>query len=769
MKKVTIDFETRSLVQFVKGKTAQTSQDRYAEDPSTEVLFLAVKCGKQRTRWWAPSWVTEAFSDNILFPDRINEERLTELASNPDIVFEAHNAPFEIAIWDHIMHRRLGLPNIPVERWRCSAAKAATHGLPRGLAGATEAMGLPIQKDQGGHALMMQMCKPLTPLKQQYVDLAEKLDLPLAAVRAMCASKDMKDRWFSGEHDKELVRWKDDKDSLIRLGEYCIQDVDAEHALSTRLHDIPEREQKVWVLDQKINGRGLPVDLEACKAFIEFTQLAQKKLAKQFKEATDGVVDTPKCNVAFANWLRANGVECKGVAKPEVERMLGLSSLPPNCRTALELAFKANKSSVAKYDALLRGVSSDGRIRGTMLYHGASTGREAGKLFQPQNLPRGDFSAIDLCIQMVKARMFEEVEALFGDAMHVASTCIRGMVSLWEKHEEDFICADYSAVEGRVLAWLAGEDTTLDIYREGKNPYCAVASDCFGVPYQEIFDGYENGDAEMTDLRHKGKTGDLACGFGGGQGAVLRFAKGMPKSDRIDLVKRWRESHPKTKKFWYDLSGAAANAMQQPGRAFTVGKLAYMYDKSYGFLMCKLPSGRKLYYANPELIVSDIGPGAEARKALVTPGVKFRFSDMTIWADDMDRIHLKSDGEDVRIFPRESIGVSPLWEKRDNKVVRAWTVDADTKKWAQRDLSHLILSENGTQAVARDLLIQCAFVNLEEAGYPVILQVHDEAMAQVKKGFGSVEEFEQLMCNLPSWADGLPIAAKGWRGNRFKK
>jgi len=748
-----MDFETRSLVDLTK-----TTTDRYAEDPSTEVLCLAIKREGEPTKWWVPPTVREKLDHGSDIPNEIFSAFLAEMVLEADII-EAHNAGFETALWHHVMVKRHGFPEIPADKWRCSAAKAAMHSLPRSLAGAADALKLEVHKSKEGKALMMSMCRPRPPLQAQYKAFAEKYDISLEQAKLEHKSADMKKRWYLAPGDKELIRWKEDADSLTKLIEYCIQDVESEHALSTRLKNLPEAELKIWQLTEEINNRGLPVDLEAVDAMMDMVHFTQEEIFEEFRLLTGGEVDSPSCYVGFANWVRSQGVPCSGVSKGAIEELLERPDLPSHVRAALRIAQDANKSSTAKYAALKRGCSSDSRIRGTLLYHGAGTGRWTGKLFQPQNLPRGSFSDVDDCIDAVVDRDFDYVDMMWGSKMDAASTCIRGMIKASDGHE--LIAADFSAIEGRVIAWLAGEESELDIYRAGKDPYVAVAASAFGTPYSEIMEALDKEEAWAKDMRFKGKTGCLACGFGGGKNAVKRFAPDMPLAEAADLVRRWREAHPKTKQFWYDLTDAASSAIRFPNKTFLAGKIQFHYRPQYGFLMCKLPSGRILYYADPECHKELVGSKVAARKAMAAPGSKHYFAGATYWVEG-GQLMMEENGEEPK-----AVSMEDLWE-RESYQIRAWTVDSVTKRWVKRDLSHVTLSNNVTQATARDLMTH-GLLNTEGAGYRTIFSVHDEVIAEVLIGFGSVKEFEDLLCDLPPWAEGLPIKAEGWRAKRFKK
>ena len=352
--KLTIDFESRSRCDI-----RACGPWVYAEHPSTEILCLAAKVDND-----PPGiYVTEdfgLFSRSIL---QYVSDDIVDLIEKVDII-EAHNAEFETAMWHHICHRRWGWPDLPLEKMRCSAAKAATCALPRDLDGACRALGLPVQKDRAGHALMMKMCKPRKPTKNNPNE------------------------------------WVEDAESLIRLFRYCLQDVEAEHALSEALPDLSEQELAVWRLDQKINRRGVYVDMPAVDGMIAMTEEWKAMLIDEIIALSDGVVTSGSQIARILDVLGQEGMDAEDLTKGTVLEMLA-GDLSPKARRMLEIRQSLGKSSVSKYRALRSSVNSDSRARGLLMYHAASTGRWGGKRFQPQNLPRECVADVDLLFDVV--------------------------------------------------------------------------------------------------------------------------------------------------------------------------------------------------------------------------------------------------------------------------------------------------------------------------------------------------------------------------------
>lgn len=650
--KLTIDFETRSTCDLKKHGAWV-----YSEDPSTKVLCLALKWGNKPPVLWDMTQNPNHFLDLFRAATTI----------------EAHNMSFEYAIWQNVCVKRMGWPPLPEEKLRCSAAKTAMHSLPRSLDRACAALDLPIQKDSEGYRLMMKMCKPRNPRK--------------------------------GE-DPNAILWHESPENFQRLGEYCLQDTNAEEELSHTLSDLPEKELKIWQLDQKINARGIQADLEGARAMIAMVNEHEAILLKKLNRLTNGAVRTAKQVEVMRKHLESLGCNLPDLSAATVMAELKKEDLPNEVREILNIRRSLGRSSSAKYQAIIDRASNDGRVRGSTIYHGAGTGRWSGSGIQPQNLPsriKIDHPPEEV-LGVVKTGGYQLFTALYDDdIMSAAGAVVRSVLMAAEGKE--LIVADYSAIEGRGLAWLAGEETELEVYRSNKDPYIASASRILHKPYEEV---------TKEERQSPGKISVLACGYGGSVNAVRKFGgEGLTDDDIKDqIVKPWRQAHPKTVAFWYDLEEACMSAVSEPGKVFSERGVSFRV--SNGFLLCRLPSGRLLYYYDP----------------------------------------------DIR-------AVKTSWDEMKDSVTYM-TVDGMTKQWVRTNTYGGKLAENVTQAICRDLMAE-AMLRLEAAGYPIVLTVHDEVISEVPMGFGSVEEFERVMCIVPAWAEGFPIQASGWRGKRYKK
>lgn len=725
--KITHDFETRSEVDI---RTA--GPWKYAEHPSTQVICLWVKVDDHSTSLWVPAWVREIVPE--INPQDINLTAL--LAWDRTITWEAHNAEFERAIWHHVMPR-YGFKGPQLEQFDCTAARAAVHGLPRSLEKAGAALGLPIQKDQAGHRLMLKLCKPRKPRK---------------------AEREADPDWQSKTY------WHEDPAEFRRLLEYGRQDVEAEHALSKALRPLSASEREVWLLDQKINQRGLAVDVASAAAIVETLAQYEAELLNEMELLTGGAVKSPRQVMALRDWLRDRGVVSDNLQKATVSELLA-SGMPAEARRVLEIRQALGKSSTGKFSSMIDRAQGDGRCRSLLMYHGAGTGRWTAKSIQPQNMPRDSYTDDDLVqvLSLFANHDHTGIMNTFADPFFAASRCVRGCITAGPGNE--LIAADFSSIEARALAWLAGQDNILEEFIAERDLYKVAAVDIFGVDYPLI----------DKDQRAVGKVSELALGYGGGIGAYSTMARGYgvdlealpaiifppghiesldrqfagwrhtgddawelprevanaktflsrnPSSMSIeaamacDLIKqRWRAKRPGIVQLWKGLGEAAAGAVEQPGMVFRYNGIAYVtWADVYGnpYLLCRLPSGRILYYFGPEIRNAE-----------------------TPWGST-------------------------------RPVLTHMTVDGVTKQWVRRKALGALLTENVVQALCRDLMAE-AQPRLEAAGYPVVLHVHDEVVSEVPVGFGSVEEYEQIMAVVPQWAAGLPVQAKGWRGRRFRK
>ena len=545
---LTIDFETRS-----KGDIQKTGPWKYAEHPSTEASCLAVKVNDHPTQIWIyDKFYNPEFHSSL---PRISTNDLINLIKRATVI-EGHNSEFEQAIYHHIMVERHGFPPLPWDIWKCSAAKAAMHSLPRSLEAAGAALGLATQKDPVGHRIMMKLARPRKP------------------------SKHNPSEWY-----------EDPKEYLI-LFQYCIRDVDTEYELSQSLMDLNRKEKKVWLLDQKINRNGVYIDTETVKNTITLMHEHEKNLLEKLKTVTGGKVHSPRQVEALRKWIWDNGVELDNLTANTVRETLQLNGIPQHIRTVLEIRQSLSRSSTAKYQAMLDRVCMDNRIKSIAMYHAASTGRFGGKGIQPQNLPRGTFSDVDNCIDTINQGDLELLEMLYGDPMAAASTCIRGMICAPPGY--DLVCADFSSIEARVLAWLAGEKKVLNAFISGQDLYKVAASGIYKVKYDEV----------TKQQRQVGKTCVLGCGYQGAVGAFKSMGEiygiNVPDDEAQEIVTKWRNSNRKIVQFWYDCESAAIDAISTPKEVFSVGKLRFGMYKN--FLLVKLPSNRYLYYYDPQLM-----------------------------------------------------------------------------------------------------------------------------------------------------------------------
>ena len=613
MKILHIDIET-----FSSAELSRCGVYRYAEAPDFEIKLFGYAIDD------GPVHVVDLTAGEKI------PQGVIDALTDPSVEKWAHHAEFERVCLSRFL-RDLGvLPDgayIDPWGWRCTMVLAAATNLPPSLAGAGKALGLPEQKLTEGRELIRKFCSPQKPTKA------------------------------NGGRTRILP--EDDPGAWELFKAYCLRDVEVERKIYERLikYDLPASEWALYELDQRINDRGIRIDAdELCEQAVKKRDRAVAELTAKLVALTG--LDNPSSVVQFKAWLTEQGITTASLDKEAVASLLA-GDLPSDVRTALELRVKLSKSSLAKYDAMRDAVCADGRIRGTLKFYGAATtGRWAGRIVQPQNLPRTSMTAQDLddAREFVRCGDYDAITILYGDVLDVLSQLIR--TALVPAVGLKYIVSDYSAIEARGLAWLAGETWRLDAFRRGADIYCVSASTLFGV---KVVKHGVNG-----HLRAKGKVAELALGYGGGVNAMVRMgalSAGLSEDELESIVRKWRAASPHVVQFWYDLETAAIEAVKWR-HATTVHGIGFEYRS--GVMWVTLPSGRKLAYCKPTIVINQFG--------------------------------------------RES--VSYLASKGDRV-----------------DLYGGKLAENITQAVARDLLAN-SLTTLDARGYRVVCHVHDEVIIE---------------------------------------
>jgi DNA polymerase len=650
------DYETRSKVSLKK-----VGIHRYVTDPSTEVVFGAFAVDDGPVRVWRPG--------DPLLPEII------EAANNTNWRVAAHNDPFESAIEQYILALRFNWPLVSIERHRCTMAMASAAGLPARLGMLADALNLANRKDRGGERLMHQMSKPR--------------------------------RIRKGE-DLNGVYYFDDPERLERWQSYMCQDVEVEREVYQECPPLPPTEQLLWQLNCIINERGFLFDRALAKAAKQIAAAAGPEIDAELADITSGTVTGVNQIARIQNWLREQGYPLESLDKKVIEKQLLDPNLPTLVQRVLELRAGGAQAAVKKLDALLARAGDDDRIRDEFRYHGAGTGRFSGQGVQVQNLKRPTIENLDDAIAAISTGNYEHVRKLYRKPLAVIGDCARSMIIAPSGYK--LIGGDFSSIESRVLAWVAGETWKLDSYRRydatrdpRDEPYCETACRIFRVPSGSY--------TKSSPERSVGKVCDLAFGYMGGLNAWRKFEPDRFTDDEVEKFKaEWRATHPNIVKFWYAVDRAAWTAVRDRGRVVTCGPIAFRSNGA--FLQLKLPSGRKISYPQPRIRAKD----ARHQYVIFSDNAEGQFKDCRYGAG----------------------AYGGLWV------------------------------ENIVSGIARDLLVEAMF-RVEAAGYRIVLHVHDETVCEVPENFGSTEEFVRLMTRKPAWALDLPIAAEAWSGPRYRK
>ena len=529
---VSIDFETRSAVDLRK-----TGVYKYAADPSTDIWCMAYKAPwSDDVLVWQPGDEVDAHLEDWI--------RAGGLLS-------AWNANFERTIWNNIMVSRYQWPETRINQWRCTMAQASAMGLPRSLGQAAAVLGVEEQKDKTGAALMLRMARP----------------------RKVNAD---------GSYT-----WWDTKDKLDTLVAYCRQDVRTELSVAEVLNAMPDSERRLYQLDQRINDRGVKVDRDLIERVSKLANSASENIDAEIKRLTNGQVKAATNAMDLTAWLRGYELNVTSVDKQTVARMLSIDGLHPIIKQVLRLRQDGAKSSTAKYDAMVHAADADDRMRGLLMYHGAATGRWSGRLVQPQNFPRPLKKNDELETIIAKLKADEDVSE-HGAGTIIASDLLRSMLIAEDGHRLMF--ADYSAIEARVLAWVAGQNDLVETFRKGGDVYKEMASAIYNVDVEAVTDGQ----------RQVGKMAILGCGYGMGgkrfaeQCATMGIKVDEDEAKRIVAV--YREKNNRIAQYWRDIEQEFVEMVKGAGRV--------------GTIPLSLPSGRSLTYHNPRIIQRETPWGA---------------------------------------------------------------------------------------------------------------------------------------------------------------
>ena len=546
MKKLSCDIETFSDVDLIRCGVY-----KYADSPNFEMLLFAYAVDDG-----------DVHIIDIAGGEELPEEIIQAIKSDT-VVKTAYNAQFERVC----LSRYLKLPEgeyLNPQSWYCTAVQAAELALPLSLADVGSVLGLERQKMTEGKELIKYFCVPCKPTKSNGNRTRNR----------PC-------------HD--INKWETFK-------KYCMRDVDVERQIADKLkmYPIRDEEHRLYVLDQIINDRGVLVDSELAEQAVKLNSIQTTVAVEQAYMITG--LENPNSVTQLKQWLKENGVEIESLSKKAVKSLA--DETDGDVSEMLKLRLLMAKTSVKKYEAVIRSVCSDNRVHGMMRFCGANrTGRWSGNILQPQNLPQNHLPDLTLARDIVKDGDFEMLDMMFGNVPNVLSELIRTI--LIPKPNHRFIVADFSAIEARVLAWIAGEQWRIDTFKNGGDIYCASASKMFKVPVEKH--------GVNGELRQKGKISELACGYGGSVGALKNMGAvemGVQENELQGLINDWRNANPHIVRFWYEVGNAAMKAIKEK-TTVPLGKLVFAYER--GILFIRLPSGRRLSYIKPRIGTNRFG------------------------------------------------------------------------------------------------------------------------------------------------------------------
>lgn len=656
MKHLSIDIETYSSVDIKKS-----GMYKYALSDDFQILLFAYSIDFGEVK------IIDLAKGEIL------PEVIIQALDDKNIIKHAYNAPFEWWCLNQAGYKT------SIEQWRDTMFHGLYCGYTAGLGATGTAIGLPQdkKKDTTGKALIKLFCVPCKPTKK------------------------------NGGRLRNLPHHEPEKWELFK--NYCIQDVVTETEIYKRLSNfpVPQEEQDLWVLDQKINAYGVKIDTELVRGALNINNVITAELTEEAVQITK--LDNPNSAAQLGKWLKEKtGQDIENLQKGTVSELIG-SLEDKEAVRVLEIRQELAKTSIKKYVAMEEAICPDGRIRGLLQFYGANrTGRWAGRLVQVQNLPRNYLETLDYAREIVKSQDADFLKLVYGNVSDTLSQLIRTAFIPSEGHK--FVVADFSAIEARVIAWLAREQWRQEVFATHGKIYEASASQMFGVPIELI----KKGNPEYA-LRQKGKVAELALGYGGSSGALIAMGAldmGLEEKELPDVVRRWRNANKRITDLWYGIENAVIKLMET---GETQGLKGIVFSREidliYGqdFLTIKLPSGRKLFYPKPHLKENRFGSNA----------------------------------------------------------LHYFGVNQTTKKWEVQETYGGKLVENIVQAISRDCLA-VTLKRLESEGLQTVMHIHDEAVIDADLNV-DLEKVCELMGQPIEWAPGLLLKAAGFESSYYMK
>ena len=663
-----IDIETYSSVDLRK-----CGVHKYVESDDFEIMLFGFKWGDGQAH------VIDLKSGEKLPP------HLVAALDDPTIIKTAYNAAFEITCINKHLGRKLD-----ITQWRCTSVHALYLGLPGNLGDVGKVIGLAPdqQKMSVGYGLIRYFCIPCKPTKT------------------------------NGQRTRNLPHHEPGKWEIFK--DYCKRDVESEDAIAQRLakFPVPDVEWRLWALDQRMNNHGIMIDEQLVHAAIELDGIVRERLIAEAVELTG--LGNPNSRAQLIDWLQEEEeIEIADLTKKTVPVLLA-NTENDTVRRVLEIRQELAKTSVSKYHAMARAVCKDGRVRGLTQFYGANrTGRWAGRLVQIQNLPQNKLKDLALARELLRQGQFDLLEMLFGNVPDTLSQLIR--TAFVAPNGSRLVVVDFSAIEARVIAWLAWCVWRLDVFQTHGMIYEASASAMFKVDINSI--QYKGADGKKHKgpnygLRQKGKIAELALGYQGGVGALKTMGAldmGLTEEELDPIKVAWRNANPEVCQLWWDAQDAAITAVKDK-TAVTMkvagGRAKIIFRWESGFLTIQLPSGRKLFYVKPRIEIDER-------------------------------------------FGRDKLTYEGL--------------DQKTKKWTRLDTYGGKLIENITQAIARDCLRESMLAIDAELGHQQLMTVHDEDVLEVPYDAGTLAEVEEVMGRPIDWAPDLPLRGDGFETVFYRK